>query len=614
MGVSMQLKREFTLRNRGVVLACATSLFYLAGLTVSQAASVPCDSTTVNVAPEDTMTCVGLDDLGPTGITSVISGNLFIDGTLTNDFTNVSYNAGLGGMGTINGDVFVDGKLIASPGDLSINGNLSLANGSSLAVTLGGGTSTKVDVTGSATIDNGANLMLMGNLAQDAVVTVLTATGGVTGDFGNVTDDQGNLLQFATIANANDIQFGSSLVLIGVSEVIHQAATGIALDAHRGLLNTIHARIDHRYRDSAYKRTKRNSLTDTAASYQTPSSGSLMTSQITGQQSDLWQSDLSLAVQNDQYTPGFVADMIASDQTGSDRTHRVLSALPRLQVSSNYGGMWLEGFGVKSKQEPLDAVTGYRATASGASIGLDSKASNNWTFGGMVGYGISNVDLDKNAGEADGETIYVGAYMANISRTHYANLFVTAAVAQFDATRAVTDGVTSGTATDEFGSYMWDARLELGRTYGLSNNSFFRPNIAVEYISAYQDDYLDDGAGIVPGLLIDEHTTEIFRADGQFDVLFGSMNIDDTGWSGRVFGGVAHEVILDNQTTNAFISGFADPVSLATSGDDHRTFAIYGISLSWALSQRMRAQLSYQGESNSDFARHNLTAGFSIGW
>ncbi len=606
----MQRIRAVVFRKSSVMSACSAALFCLAGLTGSEAASVPCDPTTVNIAPDDTMTCVGVDDLGPAGITSVLGGSLFIDGTLTNDFTNVSANASFGGMGTINGDVFVDGKLIASSGDLSINGNLSLANGSSLVVTLGGGTSTKVDVTGSATIDSGANIMLMGDLAQDAVVTVLTATGGVTGDFGGVTDAQGNLLQYATIANANDIQFGNSLVLIGVSEVIHQAATGVALDAHRGILNTIHARIDHRYRDSAYQRTRRN----TFAGNQMPSSGALMASQMNLQQSDLWRSDLSLAVQNDQYTPGFIADMIASEQTGSDRMHRTLSALPRLQVSSNYGGMWLEGFGMKSTQDPQDAVTGYRATASGASIGLDSRASNDWTFGGMVGYGISNVDLDHNAGDADGETVYVGAYMANISRTHYANLFVTAAVGQFDATRAVTDGVTSGKATDEFGSYMWDARLELGRTFGLSNNNFFRPNVAIEYISAYQDDYVDDGAGIVPGLMIDEHTTEIFRAEGQFDVLFGSMNIDDEGWSGRFFGGAAHEVLLDDLTTNAFITGFADPVSLSTSDDDHRTFAIYGASLSWALSQRMRAQFSYQGESNSDFVRHNLVAGFSIGW
>lgn len=591
-------------------MSCVTIFFGLAASNVAQAAAVACDPTTVNIAAEDTMTCAGVDDLGPTGITSVLNGNLIIDGTLTNDFTNVSSGATLGGMGTINGDVFVDGTLIASAGDLSITGNLSLASGSSLAVTLGGGTSTKVDVTGSATIDNGTNLMLMGDLAQDAVVTVLTATTGVTGDFENVTDDQGNLLAYATIAGANDVKFGNALILVGVSEVVHQAVTGVTLDAHRGILNTIHARIDHRYRDSAHKRTKRNSF----AGYDATSSGTLMNSQLNGQKRNLWPSDLGNTIQNDPYTPGFVADMIAAERTGKDRMQRSMSALPRLQVSSNYGGMWLEGFGVKSKQDAQTAVTGYEATASGASIGLDSRAANEWTFGGMVGYGLSDVDLQNNAGSADGETVYIGGYMANISRTHFANLFVTAAIAKYDATRAVTDGVTSGFASDEFGSYMWDARLELGRTFDLATTSFFRPNVAIEYISAYQDDYVDDGAGIVPGLTVEEHTTRILRADGQFDILVGSMDIDDEGWSGRFFGGVAHEVILDDLSTDAFVAGFDDPISLATGGDDHRTFGVYGASLSWATSQRMRWQLNYTGESNSNFKRHNLVAGFSIGW
>lgn len=566
-GGIMQLLREFVRQGSRVFVSCVTIFFGLAASNVAQAAAVACDPTTVNIAAEDTMTCAGIDDLGAAGITSVLNGNLIIDGTLTNDFTNVSSSATLGGMGTINGDVFVDGTLIASAGDLSITGNLSLASGSSLAVTLGGGTSTKVDVTGSATIDNGTNLILMGDLAQDAVVTVLTATTGVTGDFENVTDDQGNLLAYATIAGANDVKFGNALILVGVSEVVHQAVTGVTLDAHRGVLNTIHARIDHRYRDSAHKRTKRNSF----AGYDNPSTGSLMNSQLNAHRADLWSNDLSKAMQSDAHTPGFIADMIATEQTGRERMHRSMSALPRLQVSSNYGGMWLEGFGMTSRQEAQTAVTGYKASASGVSIGLDSRAANEWTFGGMVGYGLSDVDLQYDAGAADGETVYIGGYMANISRTHFANLFVTAAIAKYDADRVVTDGVTSDIASDEFGSYMWDARLELGRTYSITEDDFFRPNVAIEYISAYQDDYVDDGAGIVPGLTVEEHSTRIFRAEGQLDALFGSMNIDDKGWSGRFFGGLAHEVILDDQSTEAFVAGFDDPISLSTGGDDHRT-------------------------------------------
>lgn len=335
------------------------------------------------------------------------------------------------------------------------------------------------------------------------------------------------------------------------SNVPTQAAIGLSLDSHRGLLNTVHARIDHRYRESARRGT--------------PKDGEIPS-----------------------------------------------SAPPRLRISTNYGGMWFESYGVVAEQDEFAGITGYKSKAGGASVGLDSHAADNWIFGGMVGYGVSDADLFHDNGYIEGDTVYTGIYMSNISTTHFANLFLTAAVTTFDAEREVTAGLLSGTAEDSFGSYMWDARLELGRTFGIFDDDFIRPNIAVEYTSAYHDDYMDDGAGVDPGLLIEEHTTKLVRSEAQVDLLIGSQSFEDDGWSSRLYVGVAHEIFLDDRFTEATVTGLA-PYTIGL-GDDHRTMGIVGAALSFAVNQRMRTQLSYQGEVNTEFERHNVVLGFSVAW
>lgn len=512
----------------------------------------------------------------------------------------------LDGPAAILDNVDNSGLIDTTLGDVAIDGNLTFQSGSSLAVLLGGGTSTKVDVTGNAIIMDGANIIVSGDLTQDTAATILATDGIISGAFEKVYDDSGNQLFYAAISTPDNVGL-MKVATVGVGEVVLQAATGVMLDAHRGLLNTIHARIDHRYRDSAGKTGVQRLRGEI-------SSAALMSGELDSQYTNLFHSDLDAAVQSDQHTPGFISDLMYSQRSSDEKMRRALSALPRMQISSNYGGMWLEGFGVKSKQSANGNGAGYTAESGGASMGLDSKAAKNWTFGGMIGYGMSNADLAGNAGSADGDTVYTGVYMANISTTHYANLFLTAGVTKFEGERAVTDGITDGIATDEFGAYMWDTRLELGRTFGFSTNSYVRPNLAVEYISAYQDDYSDDGAGLVPGLTVEEHTTRQFRTEGQIDVLFGSDEVNDSGWSGRIYTGIAHEIYLDDMMTEAFLSGFATPIAMSTGDKDHRTFSMYGVSLSWAMNQRLRAHLSYQGEQSSDLKRNNLVAGISVSW
>ena len=132
-----------------------------------------------------------------TGATTVNAGMLEVDGTLTGT-SNVAVNAGgiLSGTGTIdplvvainNGAIFAPGN--GTPGtSTAIVGNLAFASGAIYLVQLNPSTASFATVTGSATL-GGATVNA--NFASGSYVskqyTILTATGGISGTFGALTN------------------------------------------------------------------------------------------------------------------------------------------------------------------------------------------------------------------------------------------------------------------------------------------------------------------------------------------------------------------------------------------------------------------------------------------
>ncbi|WP_181181039.1 autotransporter-associated beta strand repeat-containing protein [Mesorhizobium sp. B2-4-3] len=112
------------------------------------------------------------------GTTSVFAGSLYIDGDQSAATGLTSVNAGtLGGNGIIGGDVslgpgatLAPGSVGITPGMLTINGNLELADGSNLDYSFG-----QAGVVGGAYNDL---TVVHGNLALDGTINVTEASGG----------------------------------------------------------------------------------------------------------------------------------------------------------------------------------------------------------------------------------------------------------------------------------------------------------------------------------------------------------------------------------------------------------------------------------------------------
>lgn len=102
----------------------------------------------------------------------------------------VGAGATFGSAGTVNGNVVVVGTLSpgASPGTMTVNGNVSLSGGSTSIFEFTPTISDKLLVNGTLTIANGATLQLVGTQAvtPGATVDLIVASDGITGSYANV--------------------------------------------------------------------------------------------------------------------------------------------------------------------------------------------------------------------------------------------------------------------------------------------------------------------------------------------------------------------------------------------------------------------------------------------
>jgi outer membrane autotransporter protein len=128
-----------------------------------------------------------------TGATMVSAGTLAVNGSIASNVT-VGSGGTLGGSGVIAGNVTVQGVLAPgnSIGTLTVNGNYTQSAASTYQVEVNAaGQSDKLNVTGGATINGGtvAVQAQSGAYARNTTYTILTAAGGVSGSYADVTSN-----------------------------------------------------------------------------------------------------------------------------------------------------------------------------------------------------------------------------------------------------------------------------------------------------------------------------------------------------------------------------------------------------------------------------------------
>ena len=141
--------------------------------------------------------------------TTISGGVLSVNGQLTSPTVTVANGGTLGGTGTIIGNVTVNGNIAPgnSIGTLNVTGPFTQATGSTYTVELNTATSDLINVTGSATIQPGTAVSVFpapGLYTLGHRYTILTASGGVTGQYTTLTDNA-PFVAFQLNSDAHDI-------------------------------------------------------------------------------------------------------------------------------------------------------------------------------------------------------------------------------------------------------------------------------------------------------------------------------------------------------------------------------------------------------------------------
>jgi fibronectin-binding autotransporter adhesin len=146
------------------------------------------------VSQQSGTTILTADSSGFAGTTSLLGGTLLVNGNLGGTLA-VGTGATLGGSGTV-GQTTVNAGGILSPGNsigsLTVNGNLDIAANSIFVVEADpNGAADIVNVTRTATIAGGTVQVIAGsgNFAAMTDYTILSAAGGITGTFADVTSN-----------------------------------------------------------------------------------------------------------------------------------------------------------------------------------------------------------------------------------------------------------------------------------------------------------------------------------------------------------------------------------------------------------------------------------------
>ncbi|WP_245408867.1 autotransporter outer membrane beta-barrel domain-containing protein [Rhizobium wuzhouense] len=310
-----------------------------------------------------------------TGGTEVQEGLLSVNGSLGGPVT-IHDGARLGGAGIVGSFDALDGATIApgnSIGTLNIVGNATFAAGSVYDVEVDGlGHADMMDVGGVLTVSSGASVLVGPENGVDTGIDyaspityrIATASGGVNGTFGSVSDS------FAFLDSA------------------------LSYDAN-----------------NIYLTLTRLSFSDSAGTPNEQEVGSALDSLPNGPVTDallgVTDAERSRAL---RALSGEIHASIGQGliDSGAAQRDSVLQTL----ADPGRGRFWTVAHGTSNRWRTDEVASGGSLQGGGVTFGGDLYQSGSMTLGILAGYDHLSMDLSEAPAEADVESVYLGAYGA----------------------------------------------------------------------------------------------------------------------------------------------------------------------------------------------------------
>ncbi len=486
---------------------------------------------------------------------------------------NVSTGATFGSAGTVNGNVVVNGTLSpgASPGTMTINGNLALATGSNTVFELTPTVNDLLLVSGAVNIASGATLTLTGfrPILPGATLDLIVAGGGVTGSFSSVVKPA----SMAGLVTQN----GGRLQVLGqfsTSSTSSQQANGTAVFLNGLLVNG---------QASAGLRAAIPALVNADAS----------------------TNDAALAL----ITPEAYA---SATQIGTENGLILTGAMRSANVQPMRKDSGLFAF--------MQGIGNWRALQGDPARGTSRASTGSGGLLGGIGYGSQGAWLSGFVGYLNGrQTITaLGArtssdgLVAGISGHYSLGGFAASATLAFDAGKAKTNRVVpgSGAVSSRYGLHSTALDVTLGYTFPLSEVWSVTPQFGYTHVVTTRDALAESGSAAF--------NLDVMQQRAQADFMDGELRFAGGQQTGSKLSpwisfGIRHQLNGTARFTSAALRGSV-PMFAASGVGRKRDAGTVGAGFSWAASSRVSLFGSYRGEFGDAMSGHNVNLGLKLGF
>ncbi|QIJ74380.1 hypothetical protein GU700_07185 [Methylobacterium sp. NI91] len=558
-----------------------------------------------------------------TGATLVNDGTLNLRGTLASAVT-VADGARFIGSGSIR-TLTVLGGASASPdgagtlGAVSVTGPVLFAAGSQYRVDVtASGESDRIAATGTATLQGGTVQVTAGTglYAPRTRYTILSAAGGVTGQFAGVTANFAFLspsltydanTAFLTLAR-NDLQFGTVAATRNQGNVAAAAQAqgvgtrlydGIAVlsapqarQAFDALSGEIHSSAVTSQFDTGY--LVREAILDRLRFGETPSFGGIGAQGI-GQ----------------RFAPGTTLPAVYT----ADLPGRPTAPVPvsTQLVVPNPVAAWGQGFGAFGSTGGDGNAARLGQQTSGFVLGADARFDERWRVGVAGGYTFNTLDLTARQSTATVESAYGALYAGAGFGPVQLRLGGSYAGSSLATSRAVIVPGFSDNAGARYGGSLGQAFAEVGYRFQ-SEIGHVEPFIGAAAIRVGRDGFTERGGAAA------------LTGTGQdYDVATATVGVQAQGQIGGLFGA----------TTPIFVRGLVGyrraygdvlPSTLFGFGAAGQTFLTAGVpvardavvaqaGLDWQVASETTLSLAYTGQIGADRTQiHGVKGGFLYRW
>ncbi|PLR23850.1 hypothetical protein SGCZBJ_14770 [Caulobacter zeae] len=465
----------------------------------------------------------------------------------------VQNGATFGSAGAVVGNLTVAGVLSpgASPGTMTLTGNLAMASGSSAVFELGA-TSDRLDVWGAVSIASNTTLKLVGDklLAPGRTLDLITAGGGLTGRFTTVEGAQALSIHLR--------QGSDRLQAVGLF-TNDQTLPGQAADAV-GAFN--------------------------AAIVANTASAALVAAMPTLTLASTGRSDAAALI---RVTPQAYASAL---QLGTENGLTIIDAA-RAQSASAPETAGLFGFGqAMLNRRTLDGdaaegVAGGKVDGAGVLAGVGYGARQAWA-GGFVGY----LDGRERLGGLDART-ETRSFVAGVQGGLSFGDFALGGVLAHDSAEADTRRALPGGASARAENYKlktWSADLNLTYAAALNGDWLLAPSVGVSWIQAQRAAVSETGGGAFALSVNKERLSSLF-VDAQVTLVGGQAA--DARLRPHASIGLRSLVDGDGVSSTANLGGVQLRAAGVTRAD---TLATAGAGVSYQVKPNVSVSVRYAGE------------------